>query len=434
MGSQLRYSSINRISATVLLLSVMGCSGTDEPALATINGCTVGQQEFVREYTSFLFTTEVPDKLNFRFLLLESLIDEKLLLQMAEESGIRSTQEYISAAVLIENQLLLNAFYESELKIKLEPSEEQVRQLYRWSKQNLHARHLFARNRETIDHIYFQLQSGASWDSLAALHFQDPVLSTTGGDLGFFKLGDFDPAFESVAFELKDGEISSPVQTEYGYSIIQVIEREYDPFLTEYDYQIHKKWLGTLGRNYRKKAVVKKFTDELGRRLDIKINPQELNALYANLENVFSDKRESGSGADDAPLAIKANGQVWSHEQIITDLLTLSERQRKMIKSRDDLEVVIMGLVIRNNIIASARQMGLDKTTKFKTNFRDHTDNLVLRLALKPVYDLRVDENIARQAEIQRQAYFTLRDSLRQTANISIDTNQVKLIAIINPV
>ncbi len=60
--------------------------------------------------------------------------------------------------------------------------------------------------------------------TLARLHSVDGS-ATRGGDLGWLQPGDSVPAFEEVMNRLKPGEISQPIKTQYGYHIIQVVER-----------------------------------------------------------------------------------------------------------------------------------------------------------------------------------------------------------------
>ena len=66
---------------------------------------------------------------------------------------------------------------------------------------------------------------GEKFSMLATLYSQDPGSAKKGGELGFFSRGDMVADFESAAFALKPGEVSPIVETQYGFHIIQLIER-----------------------------------------------------------------------------------------------------------------------------------------------------------------------------------------------------------------
>ena len=71
-----------------------------------------------------------------------------------------------------------------------------------------------------------QAESGRDdFETLAALYSQDPGSSPKGGNLGMQPRGTWVPEFDAVAFNLKDGEISAPFKTDYGWHIMQMIER-----------------------------------------------------------------------------------------------------------------------------------------------------------------------------------------------------------------
>ncbi|NOX88036.1 MAG: parvulin peptidyl-prolyl isomerase [Calditrichaeota bacterium] len=73
--------------------------------------------------------------------------------------------------------------------------------------------------------ILEKLKKGEDFQKLAKLYSEDPASAKRGGDLGFTQRGDLVPEYETVAFNLKDGEISDIVQTKFGFHIIQLIER-----------------------------------------------------------------------------------------------------------------------------------------------------------------------------------------------------------------
>lgn len=79
--------------------------------------------------------------------------------------------------------------------------------------------------KERLYSIRSRILKGERFSTLALLYSEDPGSAKKGGELGFQGKGELVPEFEAAAFALKDGEISEVVETEYGYHIIQLIER-----------------------------------------------------------------------------------------------------------------------------------------------------------------------------------------------------------------
>ena len=71
-----------------------------------------------------------------------------------------------------------------------------------------------------------RIVGGEKFAKVASEISQDPGSAKSGGDLGFFTRGSMDPAFEDAAFSLKTGTISEPVQSTFGWHIIEVLDRD----------------------------------------------------------------------------------------------------------------------------------------------------------------------------------------------------------------
>ena len=70
-----------------------------------------------------------------------------------------------------------------------------------------------------------RILKGSKFSTLATLYSDDPASAKQGGELGFFSRGDMVAEFENAAFSLQEGEISPIIETQYGFHIIQLIER-----------------------------------------------------------------------------------------------------------------------------------------------------------------------------------------------------------------
>jgi peptidyl-prolyl cis-trans isomerase SurA len=100
--------------------------------------------------------------------------------------------------------------------------------------QQTHVRHILIKNkegvsdedaRERLKRLRERIGAGADFAELARVHSDDPS-ATKGGDLGWISPGDTVPEFERTMNQLRDNEVSAPVQTQFGWHLIQVTERK----------------------------------------------------------------------------------------------------------------------------------------------------------------------------------------------------------------
>lgn len=79
--------------------------------------------------------------------------------------------------------------------------------------------------KEKLNSYRDRILKGSKFSTIALLYSEDPGSAKKGGELGFFSRGDMVSEFENAAFALQDGEISPVIETQYGFHIIQMIER-----------------------------------------------------------------------------------------------------------------------------------------------------------------------------------------------------------------
>jgi peptidyl-prolyl cis-trans isomerase C len=114
-----------------------------------------------------------------------------------------------------------------------EPSDEEVQKYYDQNKEAQFTtpeqrcvRHiLFNKDqKEKAEEVKQQLENGGDFAKLAKENSQDPGSAEKGGDLGCLGKGETVPEFEDAAFGAEQGEIVGPVQTQFGYHILEVTD------------------------------------------------------------------------------------------------------------------------------------------------------------------------------------------------------------------
>jgi peptidyl-prolyl cis-trans isomerase SurA len=79
--------------------------------------------------------------------------------------------------------------------------------------------------RQKVEALRVRIKAGEDFGKLARLYSQDVQSAVEGGDLGFQDRNTFVKEFTAMAFKLKAGEVSPVFETEYGFHVLQVIER-----------------------------------------------------------------------------------------------------------------------------------------------------------------------------------------------------------------
>jgi peptidyl-prolyl cis-trans isomerase C len=162
-------------------------------------------------------------------LFMQTLIERKLTLEQLKSDARRD----LSIAKLIEGEIAS--------RIALKPS--QVEDFYKDNPdrfkqpERVRASHILIKVPEGADDaakaeakakaqkILKDLKAGKDFAALAKQHSQDGS-AANGGDLGFFEQGQMVGPFNDVAFKLKPGETSDLVETQFGYHIIRVAEKQ----------------------------------------------------------------------------------------------------------------------------------------------------------------------------------------------------------------
>ncbi|MBC8287405.1 MAG: peptidylprolyl isomerase [Nitrospinae bacterium] len=86
------------------------------------------------------------------------------------------------------------------------------------------ARHILVKSEEACEDLKKQIEGGADFGDMAQEHSDCPS-GKSGGDLGSFGPGQMVPEFDTVVFNEEVGAVHGPVQTSFGYHLIEITSR-----------------------------------------------------------------------------------------------------------------------------------------------------------------------------------------------------------------
>ena len=163
-----------------------------------------------------------------RAFLVTVLIDMKVMADAARSQGMADSAVFQRRLAYLEERALRRAYFAEAIATGVTP--EAVQAAYDEMvatfepRQEIRASHVLVETEEDAEAIRAELEAGASFAELAQEKSIDPSAQQNGGDLGFFGRGMMVQPFEEAAFALEPGEISEPVQSNFGWHVIRLEE------------------------------------------------------------------------------------------------------------------------------------------------------------------------------------------------------------------
>jgi peptidyl-prolyl cis-trans isomerase C len=324
MAGLLMGACLLAVSA-VPVFSAEAPGAAPEGSAAVVNGTTITWQEVEKELDSarnrmaaqgrMLTEAQLPE---LRENILDGMITRELLFQESAKEGIRIAPETAEAQLgQIKTQFPDEATYQARLKEmavteadisqqilrgltieelidvkigqKIVVSEAEGKRYYEENPnffqqpEQVHARHILikvapdaddaakAEARKNIEAVEKKVKAGEDFEALAKAHSQGPS-GPKGGDLGFFGRGQMVAPFEEAAFALDPGKVSGVVETEFGYHLIQSVEKKPAETIS---YEKAKDQITQFLKQEKMQGEVERYVEELKKTAKIERYPSK---------------------------------------------------------------------------------------------------------------------------------------------------------------
>ncbi|REJ07268.1 peptidylprolyl isomerase [Halobacillus trueperi] len=274
------------LAASVFTLSACSSNADESEAVVETNGGEVTKEEFYQELKS-----------QYGEQVLQTLVMKEVLANNYEVSDEEVNKELETIKEQygdnFENILQQNGFADEEafketIRMSLlqekaasegiEISEEEMKNYYDRMKTEVQASHILVSDEETAKEVKEKIDNGEDFGELAAEYSSDGS-AQQGGKLGWFGPGEMVAEFEDKAYELEPGEVSEPVQSQFGYHVIKVTDKRDKEDIKPYE-EMKEEIKRTLTSQKVDQAELQKKMDELMQNSEIDVKLDEFEGLF----------------------------------------------------------------------------------------------------------------------------------------------------------
>jgi parvulin-like peptidyl-prolyl isomerase len=154
--------------------------------------------------------------------------------QMSAQSAFTDFKENVFSDAHLNDEEYIDLFVRPQLA--RDRVDTKLRNEVPQTAPQVNAEHILVATEDLANQIYEQVTSGANFEEVAKTNSTDTATSPTGGKLGWFTKEQMVAPFADAAFSLEPGQISKPVQTQYGWHIIKVLDKSPDRAMTTAQY------------------------------------------------------------------------------------------------------------------------------------------------------------------------------------------------------
>lgn len=239
--------------------------------LASVNGVNITESDlnavvarYPQDRRGFLTTEQGKRQL------LNEIVSFELMYNMGKEMNLENSKEYQKQLEGIKKELLTQVTINKVLS-EVTVTDEETQKAYEANKEAyqeppmISAKHILVDSQDKAENILNEINSGAISFEDAASKYSSCPSKEQGGNLGQFSRGMMVPEFEEAAFQMEVGDLSAPVQTQFGWHLIKLEEKtpETNRGFEEVQHQVMQQLIQER-QNNKFAELVKELSDKYG--------------------------------------------------------------------------------------------------------------------------------------------------------------------------
>lgn len=215
-------------AAPMIALAQDAAAPGPDTVIATVNGEAITESDlaFAAEDLAQELNNVPPNER--RSFLASVLIDMKVMAKAARDENMQETEVFQRRQKYLEDRSLRRAYFAEKIGSTVTP--DAIQSAYSAAvadfvpQEEVRARHILVTEEADIISIKAEIDAGKPFETAASENSIDGS-AQNGGDLGYFGKGQMVPPFEAAAFDLEAGEVSAPVQSQFGWHLIKLEDR-----------------------------------------------------------------------------------------------------------------------------------------------------------------------------------------------------------------
>ena len=375
-----------------LWIALTGCTEVSEhPAIAIVGDREIPLYEITEDFVQMGMPefSSAEEELQAKREYLDSRIEEALLIKAAYAHGLDTDIEILELVERERGKFLLDELFRVEILEKVSISKKEIREWYKHWFTRVRARHILAGSRHEADSLRQEIIGGADFAAIARAVSKDPESRRRGGDLGrVFRWGDLVPNFQEALFSLELDKISKPVETEYGWHIVELLEKNER---TRLALDSVRGAIETKIKSLKQKERQLEHQRELKDRYPIEIVPETIEFLkgkiieFSQVDTVsLPDSLRQDVDLNflselerEKPFGRYLSDQVMTLGQYLELVNPAPPGRKPSLDDRAVLENFVFQNVTYELLADQARHLGLEKAKLYTTRIKSFTESMM---------------------------------------------------------
>lgn len=306
------------LAASVLALGA--CSGDDNKTIATSKVGDITVADFNKTSKTLAGSHIIQQMMTEKVLADKYKVSDK---EIKEAYDATASQFGDTFADALAASGLTEEGYKDALRIELLSEkalqekafkEADVKKHYEQMKTELNARHILVADEKTAKEVIAKIKGGASFADVAKEYSTDTSSAQNGGELGWFSVGAMVDEFNDAAYALPVKTLSEPVQSSFGFHIIEVTEKRdvkgVGSFKDE-EKNIRTQMLAKLKQTGEDQQILKDIVAKMAKDADVKTSDKELEPA---IEALTTTSEEQAKATEEAAKKAEEKAQKESKD------------------------------------------------------------------------------------------------------------------------